>query len=147
MQVGASGGTMETWQAALLVVVALAVGVAIPVLVQLTLALRSARDTLARAGRALEAATAAADRIERIAARLEQDGRLEACLAAMDAFARTAQKIGDTARVASAVGAAIGPAVGAAVRAWRSTQNGAPVDGSAPGAAAATAAQGQEVEA
>jgi hypothetical protein len=84
---------MESWQTAVVVVVSLVAGALLPVLVQLSLTLRSARVAL-----------------ERTSARLDRT---------LDALAATAERIDKATRVASAVGAAVGPAVGAAVRAWR----------------------------
>ena len=95
---------MEGWQTAIVVVVALVAGALIPVLVQLSMTLRSARATLDRTG-----------------ARLDRT---------LDALAATAERIDRATRMASAVGAAVGPAVGAAVRAWRASR---PEDGDGAG--------------
>jgi hypothetical protein len=138
---------MDSWQVALLVVASLLVGVAIPVLVQLSLALRAMRVAVERVGdradRALLAATTAVERLDRVAAKLEDQGRIEAFLEAVGSLSRTIQQLQDTARVASAVGAAIAPAVGAAVRAWREhREGGAPEEGSNGGSG--TIHEGQE---
>jgi hypothetical protein len=106
---------VEAWQAMALALAALLIGALLPAAVQLTLVLRTLRGTAARSDRALEAVTAAAERLERLAARLE-----------------------DSASLASALGAAVGPAIGAAVRSWRAS--GAADDaGGANGAGASTA--------
>jgi hypothetical protein len=117
---------MEAWQAVLLVLVALLVGVLIPAVVQATQALHAVRAAAAAATPALTTITATAGRLERLAGTLEADGRLERALEAIDGLAKTVARFQDTARVATAVGAAVGPAVGAAVRAWRDSRaNGA----------------------
>lgn len=98
---------MENWQTAVVIVVAIVAGALLPVLVQLSLTLRSSRtvleETSVRLGRTLDAVTATAGRLDRIAAGLE----------------RTVDQVRDSVRVASAVGAAVAPSVGAAVKAWR----------------------------
>jgi hypothetical protein len=111
---------MLTWQAVLVVVVALGVGAAVPALVELALALRSMRRAAERSERTFEAVTTATERLDRIVARVEKENRIESFLGAMDMLSRNVQKLGEMARGASAVGAAVGPAVVAAVRAWRS---------------------------
>jgi len=134
---------MQTWQGALVIVVALAVGVAIPALVQLALALRSARTAADRATRALETATQAAERLDRLAARIEKGGQVDSLLGAVDLLSKNLQRLGETARVVSAVGGALGPAVGAAVRAWRSSQDGANDARDGTGASPPPETQGQ----
>lgn len=98
---------MESWQTAVVVVVAIVAGALLPVLVQLTLTLRSSRSVLestsVRLGRALDAVSTTAERLDRIAAGLE----------------RTVEQVRESVRIASAVGAAVAPSVGAAVKAWR----------------------------
>jgi ABC-type transporter Mla subunit MlaD len=113
---------MESWQTAVVVVVALVAGTLLPVLVQLSMTLRSSRAALertsARLDRALDAVAATAERIDRATAGLDER-RIRALMESFDALARTVNQVRDSVRVASAVGAAVGPAVGAAVRAWR----------------------------
>lgn len=110
---------MESWQTAVVIVVAVLAGALLPVLVQLSLTLRSSRtvleDTSVRLGRALDAVTATAERLDRITAGLE----------------RTVEQVRESVRVATAVGAAVAPSVGAAVKAWRA---GAPEERGAPAA-------------
>jgi hypothetical protein len=59
---------MQSWQAAVVVVVSIVAGAAIPVLVQLSMTLSSARaaldQTTSRAGRALDAIGATAERLD-----------------------------------------------------------------------------------
>jgi hypothetical protein len=126
---------MEAWQAVTLAVVALLVGMTLPALVQLSLALRALRTTTARADAALVAVTSIAQRLDRMTARLEEGDRLDRLLAGVDTLSRAASHLADGVRFASAVGAALGPAVGAAVRSWHDTrpagaQQG--TDGAAP---------------
>jgi len=114
---------MDAWQAVTLAVVALLVGALLPAVVQLALALRALRATAARADGALAAVTSTAQRLDRLAARLEEGDRIEHFLQGVDALSRTASHLLDGARLASAVGAAVGPAVGAAVRSWRESRS------------------------
>jgi hypothetical protein len=114
---------MESWGIALVVLAALLVGAAIPVLVQLRATLRAMEKTLqhsgARLDQALGATTAAAGKIEALVVRLEEGGRIEQLVDGVAAVSRMVNQMRDTLRVASAVGAAVGPAVAAAVRAFR----------------------------
>ncbi len=132
---------MESWQTAVTVLLAVLVGAALPVLVQTWAAVRSARVVLERNSerldRALEALSATAVRVDRVAARLEDGRRLEHFVDALTALSESVNQLRDTARVAAALGAALGPAVGAAVRAWRAPHvEGAPAgpagDGESP---------------
>lgn len=111
---------MESWQTAVVVVVAIVAGALLPVLVQLSLAIGSSRrvveDGGVRLGRALDAVTATAERLDRITAGLE----------------RTVEQVRESVRVASAVGAAVAPSVGAAVRAWRAGVEQAPDEAASP---------------
>jgi hypothetical protein len=110
---------MEAYQAVLVAVVALLVGVLLPVLFQLALTLRAVRAAVAQAGPALASITATAERVERLTAKFEEGGRIEHALAAMDSASSAAAKLQETARLASTIGAALIPAAAAAVKAWR----------------------------
>jgi hypothetical protein len=114
---------MESWGMALVVLAAVLVGVAIPVLVQLRATLRAMEKTVQRSGarldEALGATTAAAGRIDALVLRLEEGGRIEQLVDGVADVSRMVSQLRDTIRVASAVGAAVGPAVAAAVRAFR----------------------------
>jgi hypothetical protein len=114
---------MESWGIALVILAAVLVGAAIPVLVQLRATLRAMEKTLQRSGarldEALGATTAAAGRIDALVVRLEEGGRVEQLLDGLTAVSGMVSQLRDTVRVASAVGAAVGPAVAAAVRAFR----------------------------
>ena len=112
---------MEAYQAVVLAVVALLVGALLPVLFQLVLTLRAVRAVAAQASPALASITTTAERLERLTSKLEEDGRVDNALAAIDSLSRTIAKLEDTARLASAIGAAVVPAVVAAVQAWRAS--------------------------
>jgi len=115
--------TTESWGTALVVLAALLVGAAIPVLVQLRTTLRTMEKTLRLSGaqldEALGATSSAARRIDALVERLEDGGRIEQLVDGVAAVSRMVSQLRDTARVASAVGAAVGPAVAAAVHAFR----------------------------
>ena len=106
-----------------MVLAAVLLGAAIPVLVQLRATLRAMEKALQRSGarldEALGATTTAAGRIDRLVVRLEEGGRIEQLVDGIAAVSRMMSQLRDTVRVASAVGAAVGPAVAAAVRAFR----------------------------
>jgi hypothetical protein len=125
---------MEAYQAVLLAVVALLVGVLLPVLFQLAATLRAVRAVATQAGPALASITATAERLERLTARLEEGGRIDHALEAVDALSRTVARLQDTARVASTVAATVIPAAAAAVQAWRTwhEEGGADPRGGSP---------------
>jgi len=114
---------MESWGIALVVLAAVLVGAAIPVLVQLRATLRAMEKTLQQSGgrldKALDATIAAAGRIDALVVRLDEGGRIEQFVDGVAAMSRMVSQLRDTLRVASAVGAAVGPAVAAAVHAFR----------------------------
>jgi uncharacterized protein YoxC len=115
---------------ALVVLAAVLLGAAIPVLVQLRATLRAAEKTLqhsgARLDETLRATTAAAGRIDGLVARLEAGGEIERLLDGVAAVSKMVSQLRDTVRVASAVGAAVGPAVAAAFHAFREDREVAP---------------------
>ncbi len=102
--------SMLNWQVGLLVLVAVLVGAAIPVLIQLNATLKSARQLMDRSGEQLEQA---------LGALAETLVRVDHMLGALE---------DGTMKLATALGAVIAPTVGAAVRAWR----GSPDDDGAP---------------
>lgn len=114
---------MESWGTALVILAAVLVGAAIPVLVQLRATLRVMEKTLQRSGarldEALGATTAAAGRIDALVVQLEEGGRIEHLVDGVAALSQMVSRLQDTVRVASAVGAAVAPAVAAAVHAFR----------------------------
>lgn len=119
---------METWQAIMLAIAALLAGALLPAVVQLWLSLRSvgraSEQVAADARQALAAVTATAERLDRLSARLEEGRHVEHLLHGVDALSRTAARLDDATRVASALGAAVGPAVAAALRSWSATRPG-----------------------
>ncbi|HEU4385687.1 MAG TPA: hypothetical protein VFR85_19530 [Anaeromyxobacteraceae bacterium] len=118
---------METWQTAVVVLLALLVGAAIPILASLGTTLRVARQAVDRSGpelaQALAAVRSAAERMERLASHLDEGGRLERLFEAVTSLTQTVNQFRDVVRVASAAGAAVAPAVGAAVKAWREARH------------------------
>jgi len=113
---------MENWQTVVAVVISIVAGAALVVLVQLSLAVRSAmaalERSLPRAHRAIDAVAATAEQLDRAMAGVDAT-RVRSLMEALDSIARTVNRLRDSTRVAAAVGAAVGPAVGAAVKAWR----------------------------
>jgi hypothetical protein len=110
---------MEAYQAVVVAVVALLVGALLPVLFQLVLTLRAVRAVAEQAGPAITSITATAARLERLTAKLEEGGRIDHAMEAIDSLTKTVGKLQETARLASTIGAAVIPAVTAAVQAWR----------------------------
>lgn len=114
---------MESWGIALVVLAAVLVGTAIPVLVQYRATLRAMEKTLQRSGprldEALGATIAAAARIDALVVRLQEGGRIEQLVDGIAAVSRMLSQLRDSVRIASAVGAAVAPAVAAAVHAFR----------------------------
>ncbi len=138
---------MESWSAALVVLAAVLVGAAIPVVVQLRATLRTMDKTLQRSGarldEALRATTVAAGRIDALVVRLEEGGRIEQLVDGVTAVTGMVNQLRDTVRIASALGAAVGPAVAAAVHAFREDRAGAapaPLDAIDSAAVSLTAA-------
>jgi hypothetical protein len=122
--------TAESWGVALVVLAAVLVGAAVPVLVQLRATLRAIEQTLRRSGprldEAMAATIAAASKIGALVVRVEAAGRIEQVVDGVAAVSRLAAQLKDTVRIASAVGAAVGPALAAAVQALRDDR--APAD-------------------
>jgi hypothetical protein len=111
---------MTPWDVAGPILLAVLVGAALPLLLQASAAVRSTRRLV--------------ERLDRIAAKLDDGRRVEALAAAIDDLSAAARQVKDGVRVASAIGAALGPAAGAAVRAWRESAgpNGAEGEEKAP---------------
>lgn len=119
---------MEAYQVALVAVAALLVGALLPVLFQLLLTLKAVRAMVEEAGPAVASIVATSERLERLTARLEEGGRVDRALEAVDSLSATVGKLQETARMASTVGAAVIPAVAAAVQAWRARDEDAPAE-------------------
>jgi hypothetical protein len=107
----------------MVVLAAVLVGAAIPMLVQARATLRELQRTLKRSGARLDemlgAATGAAGRLDRVVARLEESGQVGHLVDGVTAMSRAMNQWRETLRVVSAVGAAVGPAISAAIRALR----------------------------
>ena len=127
---------MENWQLALVILTAVVVGAAIPVLVQLRFTLRALEKTLETAGSRLDAAlettVGAARRIDSLVVRLEEGGRIEKLVDGITTVTSMAKDLRNTMRIASTVGAAVAPAVTAAVHAFRDDRHGASQGAVAP---------------
>jgi deoxyinosine 3'endonuclease (endonuclease V) len=119
---------MEAYQVALVAVAALLVGALLPVLFQLVITLKAVRAMVEQAGPAVASVVATAERLERLTAKLEEGGRVDRALEAVDALSKTVEKLQETARLASTIGAAVVPAVVAAVQAWRARDEDAPAE-------------------
>jgi hypothetical protein len=115
--------TVDGWVLALVILMAVLAGAAIPALVQARATLRALEKVLQRSGprldEALAATTAAAGRLDRAVVRLEEGGRLDRLVDGVASASRAVSQLRDGVRVASAVGAAVGPAIAAAVHALR----------------------------
>jgi hypothetical protein len=106
------------------VVLALLVGAALPVLAQARVSLRAWQRAVEEAGprlhRTLDEVSEVAVRLRRELAAFDGGGeRAAAALGAVDELGRAALELRRTVKVAAAVGAAVGPAVAAAVRTMR----------------------------
>jgi ABC-type transporter Mla subunit MlaD len=107
-----------------LVLLALLVGAALPVLAQARTSLRAWQRAVEEAGprlhRTLDEVSEVAVRLRRELAAFDGGGeRVASALGAVDELGRAALELRRTVKVASAVGAAVGPAVAAAVRTMR----------------------------
>jgi hypothetical protein len=116
---------------AALVVMALLVGAALPVLAQARVSLRAWQRTVEEAGprfnRTLDEVSEVAVRVRRELAAFDGSGdRVASAVAAVDELGRAALELRRTVKVAAAVGAAVGPAVAAAVRTMREPRNDDP---------------------
>ena len=120
------------------ILVAVLVGAAVPVLVQLRSTLRSAQQVLDRVGPRLESAltevTEAADRLNRMASEFEERAKKAKPLfdAAADLGEQLTRLRGSLSTVA-ALGSALGPALAAAVKAFVTRPEGKVADPEAPG--------------
>lgn len=113
---------IEAWQAILLVLLALVVGIAVPVLLQLRRTLRRLErfldETGPRLNRTLDQTDEAAARIDRIGAEVEDSLRgLRDLAGAASGLGSALRQVQDSARAIASIGGALGPAIVAAVRA------------------------------
>jgi hypothetical protein len=125
---------MDAFKVATLVLLALLVGAALPVLIQARSSLRGGARAMEDAGRrlvrTLDDLTPIIARVDKEIGALTGGGeRIASLLASVDELARSAQQLRHSVKVASAVGAAVGPAVAAAVRAMRTPAAASPPNG------------------
>jgi predicted Holliday junction resolvase-like endonuclease len=127
---------MEGWQIALVVLAAVLVGALIPLLVQLYGTVHTLRAVVEKSAKDIEAAVVnihrTADRVDRLGAALEKDGKMAEIIDGVANAAHIVNQLRGTMQVAGTVSAAVVPAVTAAVRAWR----GAMEEDPSPGAPA-----------
>lgn len=112
---------IATWQLVTVVLFAVLVGAAVPVLLQLRRTLRSAENVLESTGpkvdRALEEVSEAAARINRLGKSLERDAEgLQVFTDAAAGLGRSLKQAQSSLRIMTTVGAAVGPALAAGLR-------------------------------
>ncbi len=114
---------MQGWQIALVVLVAVLVGALLPLVVQLYATVHTLRGVVEKSARDVESAVASiqrtADRVDRLGAALEKDGKLEEIVDGVASAAHLVNQVRGTAAMAGPIAAAVVPAVMAGVRAWR----------------------------
>ncbi len=119
---------MQGWQIALVVLVAVGLGAVIPVVVQLYGTLQVLRQVAEKSAKDVEQAVAAihrtAERVDKLGAALEKDGKLAEIIDGMTAAAQVMNQVRGTLSVAGPIAAAVVPAVAAAVKAWKGGMEG-----------------------
>lgn len=139
---------MEGWQIALVVLFALLVGALLPLLAQLYATLHTIRQVVDKSARDVEAAAEkmhrVADRVDRLGAALEKDGRIEEIVDGLTSAAQVMNQMQGTLRMAGTVSAAVVPAVAAAVKAWKDAHHEDPSRGPAEPAPDASTGEGKE---
>ena len=128
---------METWVVVVVTLLGVLVGFMLPALIQLFLALRSARALMDRLGPKLDATLTevrqAAQRLNRAGAGLETSvKRAQALFQTVGDLADSLQRLRGSLRTAAAIGSALGPALAAGLKGLGAT------DGETDGAAADT---------
>jgi hypothetical protein len=132
---------MEGWQIALVVLVAVLVGALIPLIVQLYGTLHTLRTLVEKSAKDVEAGVQSihrtADRIDRLGADLEKDGKMTTIVEGVASAAQMVNQLRGTMQVAGPIAAAVVPAVMAGVRAWKGAMQedpspGAPEEHPAP---------------
>jgi hypothetical protein len=107
--------------------VALAVGMALPVLWQFLGTVKTFRKAVelsaAQVDTTLTAIQVALERINRLAITLEEDDRVARLARGIDDLTAILSQVRDLSRVAAAVGAAAAPAVAAGIHAWRASSH------------------------
>jgi C4-dicarboxylate-specific signal transduction histidine kinase len=119
---------MQGWQIALVVLVAVALGALIPLVVQLYGTLHVLREVAEKSAKDVEQAVAAihrtAERVDKLGAALEKDGKMAEIIDGMTAAAQVMNQVRGTLSVAGPIAAAVVPAVAAAVKAWKGGMEG-----------------------
>jgi predicted Holliday junction resolvase-like endonuclease len=114
---------MEGWQIALVVLAALLVGALLPLLVQLYGTIHALRTVMEKSAKDVESGLVAihrtADRLDRLGAALEKDGKMAEIIEGVASAAHVVNQMRSTLQMAGTVSAAVVPAVAAAVRAWK----------------------------
>jgi ABC-type transporter Mla subunit MlaD len=141
---------MGSFEAIVLVLLGVLIGVAVPALLQLRRTLKSAErfldETGARLRRTLDSADRAVDRVDRIAVEIEGDLRhARALFDAASDLGRSLQRAQGSLRTMISIGTAIGPAVAAAARALFGASGGDGRDTAAGPDAPASAPRPPEV--
>jgi hypothetical protein len=121
---------MEGWQIALVVLVAVLVGALIPLIVQLYGTLHTLRAVVEKSAKDVEAGVQSihrtADRIDRLGAALEKDGKMAVIIEGATSAAQMVNQLRGTMQVAGPIAAAVVPAVVAAVRSWKGAMEADP---------------------
>jgi uncharacterized protein (DUF885 family) len=114
---------MDGWQIALVVLGALLVGALLPLLVQLYGTINALRAVMEKSAKDVESGLVAihrtADRLDRLGAALEKDGKMAEIIEGVASAAQVVNQMRTTLQMAGTVSAAVVPAVAAAVRAWK----------------------------
>jgi predicted PurR-regulated permease PerM len=121
---------MDPVQVALLVLVAVVVGMLIPLVFQLYSLAHSARELVEKSSKDVEATLKgvhhAAERIDRLTEKLERDGRIDTIVDGLTSAAQVASQMKSTLHTATTVAAAAAPAIAAAVHAFRAGMDDPP---------------------
>jgi predicted Holliday junction resolvase-like endonuclease len=122
---------MEGWQIVIVVLVAVLVGALLPLLAQLYGTLRTLRSVVEKSAKDIEAAVVSvhrtAERVDRLGAQLEKDGKLTEIVDGAASVAQMLNQVRGTMQVAGTVSAAVVPAVVAAVKAWKAAMDEDPL--------------------
>jgi len=114
---------MEGLQIALVVLAAVFLGSLLPLIVQLYGTLHTLRTVVEKSAKDVESALVGihrtADRLDRLGAALEKDGKMAEIVEGATSAAQLVNQLRGTMQVAGPVAAAVVPAVMAAVRAWK----------------------------
>ncbi len=121
---------MQGWQIALVVLVAVFVGALLPLVVQLYGTLHTMRTVVEKSAKDVEAALLGihrtADRLDRLGAALEKDGKMAEIVEGAASAAQMVNQLRGVVNVAGPVAAAVVPAVMAAVKAWKGSMEADP---------------------